>query len=161
MSHAQSKRYAKSRAAQSCARPVASERTRRGSVRACSNIFHFPPSGISLPGTSAAIEGASFRWGSKDRLHSKAFSDFGRETPGLCIFDRADIERNCQPCCYEVAGPRVRTWLKNRWMASKWPFGWNISLIACWPKSSLKLMNCWCLNDADGRIKSLSVARRS
>jgi hypothetical protein len=46
-------------------------------------------------------------------------------------------------------------------MASGWPFGWNIGLIAWWPKSSLKLMNCWCPNAADNPIVLVSVAGRS
>ena len=161
MSNAKSQRYTKSGASQSRTRLIASQSTRRGGFRACTNIFHFSPPGVSLPPTGAAIEGTGCCGKPQDRLHSQALSDFSRETPGLCIFDRADLERHRQPCCYEVAEPRVRTCLKNRRMASGWPFGWNIGLIGWRPKSSLKLMNCWYANDADSPIVFVSVPRRS
>jgi len=159
MSHAQSQRYAKGRATQSCARSVAPQAISRGSLRACADVLYFSPPGVSLPGTSPTFKGTGSRCRSQDRFHCKALSGFSRQTPGVRIFHRADLERHRQPCGREVIEPRAKTWLRSRRMASGWPFGWNIGLIACWPKSSLKLMNCWYRNSGDGLI--MSVARRS
>ena len=161
MSNAQSQRYPESRATQSCARSVAPQATSRGGLRACTNVLNLPPPSLSLPRSGTAIEGAGSRCGFQNRFHCQALSDSGRPTPDLCIFDRADLKRHRQPCCFEVTEPRARTWLKSRRMAGRWPFGWNIGLIACWPKSLLKLMNCWCPNDADRLIMPMSVARSS
>ena len=158
MAHVQSKRYSKSRATESCTRSVAPQATSGSSCRAGANMLYFSSPSVSLLRTGTAIEGTSFRWGSKDSFYCQALSDFSQETPGLCIFEGADLERHCQPCCFEVSEPRSRTWLKNKQMANVWPFGWNISLIACWPRSLLRLMNCWYQNDADRRI--MSAARR-
>ncbi len=159
MANGQSKRYAESGATKSRARSVAAQAASGSSFRARTNILNFPSSSLSLPRTRTTIKSPSSRWRSQNRFHRQTLSEFGRETPGVCIFDRADLERHCQPCRFEVFEPRSRTWLKSRRMASIWPFGWNISLIACRPKSLLKLMNCWCPNGADRRI--ISVARRS
>ena len=160
MSHAQSQRFSESRATQSCPRSVASQEISRGSVRACTTVLHFPPPGVSLPSPGAAIEGAGSRWRSQDRFHCQALSESGRKAPGLCIFDWADLERHRQPCCFEVPEPRAKTWLKSRRMASGWPFGWNIGLIACWTKSSPKLMNCWSPSSGGGLVLPFSVAGR-
>jgi len=160
MSHGQSPRYPESRATQPGARSVASPATSRGGLRAGTNLFHLPSPGVSLFRTSTTPKGAGARWGSQDRFHGEALSDSGRPTPGLCRFDRADLERPRQPCCFEVTEPRAKTWLKGRRMAKGWPFGWNIGLIACWPKSSLKLMNCWYPNGEGWLIAPLPVARR-
>ena len=160
MSHAESKRYPEGSAAQLRSGSVALQATSRGSLRACKNALHLPPSGISLPATSATPEGAGCHWGSQDRLHGQALSNFGRPTQGLCIFDRTDPERHRQPCGFAAAATRAKTWLKSRRMAIRWPFGWNIDLIACWPKNSLKRTNCWCPNGAGWRIVPMLIARR-
>ncbi len=161
MSHAQSQRYAEGRATQPCARSAASQATSDCGRRACSGMLHFPSTGVSLPGAGTAPERAGSRFGSQARFYCQAFPDPHRQTQGLCIFDGSDPERNRQPSCFDFAQPRAKTWLKSRRMASGWPFGWNIGLIACWLRNWLKPMNCWCLNGAGWLIAPLPVARRS
>lgn len=161
MSHAQGQRYAEGRAAQPCARSAASKTTSRCGLGACSSVLHFPSTGVSLPGTGTAPKGAGSCFGSQTCFYCQALPDPYRQTQGLCIFDGTDPERNRQPSCFDFAQPRAKTWLKNRRVASGWPFGWSTGLIAWWRKNSLKPMNCWCLNGAGSLTAPLPVARRS
>jgi hypothetical protein len=161
MSHGQSQRYPESRATQSCARAVASQATSRGSLRACTNVLHIPPTSVSLPGSGAAIEGTGSRRGSQDCFHRQALSDSGRQASRVCHFDRTDFERDRQSSCAGVHEARTQRWLTILRMVSKRPFDWNTTLIACWLKNLLRLMCCWCPNGADLLISHMSVGRRS
>jgi len=161
MSHAQSQRYPEGRATEPCPGSAASQAASRGCHRACAYMLHLPPAGVPLLRTGTAFEGAGFRWQYQDRFHCQALSDSNRQTPWVCGSDRADLERHRQPSCADVVKPRAKTWLKNRRMVSGWPFGWIIGLIACWLKSSLRLMNCWYPKGAGSLIAPISVVRRS
>lgn len=162
MSHGQSKRYPKSRATQSCPRAVASQTTSRGSLRACTNVLHIPPTGISLPRSGAAIEGTGSRRGSQDCFHRQALSDSGRQASRVCHFDRTDFERDRQSSGAGVHEARAQRWLTIlRMMSNGPPFDWNTTLIACWLKNLLRLMSCWCPSGADLLILPMPGARRS
>jgi len=149
MSHGQSQRYPESRANQSCPRTVASPATSRGSLRACTNELHIPPTGISLPRSGAAIEGAGSRRRSQDCIHRQALSDSGRQASRVRHFDRTDFERDRQSSCVGFYEARAQRWLTILRMVSNGPFDWNITLIVCWLKNLLRLMSCWCPNGAD------------
>jgi hypothetical protein len=161
MSHGQSQRYPESRATQSCARAVASQATSRGSLRACTNVLHIPPTSVSLPRSGAAIEGTGSRRGSQDCFHRQALSDSGRQASRVCHFDRTDFERDRQSSCAGVHEARTQRWLTILRMVSNGPFDWNTTLIACWLKNFLRLMSCWCPNGADLLISRMPGARRS
>jgi hypothetical protein len=160
MSHAQSKRYPEGRAAQPCSGFVALQTAFGSSLRACAHVLYLPSPGISLPAASTAPESACSCWGFQGCLYCQAVSNSDREAPSLCVFHRADAQQHCQPCGFAVFRPGIKTWLKSRRMASRWPFGWNIGLIACWPKSSHEHTNCWCPNGADWLTLAKFVARR-
>ena len=160
MSHAQSKRFPKSRATQPCPRSVASQGASRCGPGVSANLLYLSPPGVSLPAASSMPEIAGSCWGFQGRLHGQALSNSGRQAAHLCIFDRADVEQRRQPCGLAVVEPRAKTWLKSRRMASRLRYGWNIGLIACWPKSSHKHTNCWYPNGAGWLILSKPDARR-
>jgi hypothetical protein len=160
MSYAQSEWCPEGRTAQPRARSIASQANSRSRLRPCTDVLHFPSSSLSLLATGAEPEEASSRGGSQNRLHSQAFSNSRGQAPGLCIFERPNFKRSSQSCVGDVTQSRIKTWLRSERMANKWPFGLNIALIVCWPKNSLKLMNCWYPNGAGTQNKSMSVARR-
>jgi hypothetical protein len=161
MSHGQSQRYPKSRATKSCPRAVASQTTSRGSLRACANVLHIPQTGVSLSRSGAAIEGTGSRKGSQDCFHCQALSDSGRQASRVRHFNRTDFERDRQSSCAGVYEARPKRWLTILRMVSNGPFDWNTTLIACWLKNLLRLMNCWCPSGADLLILPLPGARRS
>ena len=143
MAHAESQRHAEGRATQSCSRSASTKGSSRGGVRACRNLLALPSPSLPLLGTSTRAARAGSRCRSENSFYRQAFSICGGQAPRLCVFDWADLKRNRQPGCCAVPEPRTETWLKSRRMASKWPFGWSISLIGWRPKSSLKFMKCW------------------
>src|SRR6185503_3592401 len=126
MSHEPSQRYPEGRTTQPGARPVASATPSSSRFPAGRKVLYFPAPSLSLLGTSPGSERAGPGGGYQDRLHGQALARPGRATAGLCYFDRADLERTGQSCCFEVTEPRARTWLKDRRMVNGWPFGWNI-----------------------------------
>ena len=161
MSHGQSQRYPESRATQSCPRAVASQATSGGSLRACTNVLHIPPTSVSLPGSGAAIEGTGSRRGSQDCIHRQALPGSGRQASRVRHFDRTDFERDRQSSCAGVYEARAKRWLTILRMVSNGSFDWNTTLIACWLKNLLRLMNCWCPSGADLLILPMPGARRS
>jgi hypothetical protein len=160
MSYDQSKRYPESRATQSRPGSITPHGTSRCSLGVGPSVQYLSPPGVSLPAASTTFKSTGSYWGFQSRFYGEALSKSGRQAPGLCIFDRADDEQHCRPCGFAVIEPRAKTWLKSKRMASRWPFGWNIGLIACWPKSSHKPTNFWCPNAAGWLILPKPVGRR-
>lgn len=162
MSYDKSQRYSEGRAAEPCQGYVAPPKVASGSCqRACAYVLNIVPPGISLPGTGTALEGAGSCWGFESCFHCQALSQSDREATSVCDFDWADVERDCQPSCRDVAKPGVKRCLKSRRVVSRWPFAWIIGLTVCWLKSLLRLMNYWFPNGAGSPIAPIFVVRRS
>jgi hypothetical protein len=155
MSHAQSQRYAKSRATQPCPGSAAETGASGCCRRTCPHQLDLSASSVSLPGAGTAFEGTGPGRGCQGCFYRQTLPDSGPPTPGVRHFNWAQFERACEPSRADVAEARAETWLKDRRMTSRGPFGWNTDLIGCWLKSLPKPTNCSCLNDAGWRMALL------
>ena len=143
MTYGPRQRGAKSRATESCTRPVAAERaTARGGRTVGARLFHLSPPSLSIPAASTAAERTGSGKRAKAGVHSQASTEFDPARAVVRICQKDLYQRSREPSAAGVPAAR-RSWL-SRGQSRHARFGWNIDLTACWPINWLRLINCWC-----------------
>jgi len=152
MTYGSRQRGAESRAAESCSRPTAADRsTARGRRAIGARLFHFFPTSLSIPAASAKAERAGPRERAQAGVHRQAPTqpDSARAVVRICQKDLH--QRSREPGAIGASATRGRSWL-SRGRSRLTPFGWNIDLIACWQTNWLRLISCW-YPTGDGRLE--------
>src|SRR3954468_4874929 len=117
----------KGRASQSCShsapRILSTARCRRA---VGARLFHLSPTGISVPPTSTAIEGAVGGQRTQASVYSETAAQFDSTGAVVRICQERIDQRSGQPCLAGTAAKRARAWLRA---APRETFAWNIVLI--------------------------------
>ena len=143
MTYGARQRGAESRAAESCSRPTAADRsTARGRRAVGARLFHFFPTSLSIPAASAKAERAGPDKRAQTGVHGQAPTqpDSARAVVRICQKDLN--QRSREPGASVVPATRGRSWL-SRGQSRHGHFGWNIDLTACWLTNWLRLISCW------------------
>jgi hypothetical protein len=152
MTYGSRQRGAESRAAESCSRPTAADRsTARGRRAVGARLFHFFPTSLSIPAASAKVERAGSRERAQAGVHSQAPAQLDSARAVVRICQKDVNQRSREPVAISAPATRGRPWL-TRGQSRHAPFGWNIDLTACWLTNWLRLISCW-YPIADGRLE--------
>ena len=145
-------RGAESRAAESCSCPAAADRsTARGRRAIGARLFHFFPTSVSIPATSAKPKRAVARERAQAGVHSQAPTQLDSARAVVRICQKGFHQRSREPGAIGASATRGRSWL-SRGQSRLVPFGWNIDLIACWLTNWLRRISCW-YRTGDGRLQ--------
>ena len=145
-------RGAESRASEPCSCPAAADRsTARGRRAIGARLFHFFPTSVSIPATSAKAERAGSRERAQAGLYSQAPTQLDPARTVVRICQKSLNQRSREPGAIGASAAGRRSWL-SRGQSRLVPFGWNIDLIACWLTNWLRRISCWCLT-GDERLE--------
>ena len=141
MTYGSCQRRPKSRASQSCsylATRFRSTARRRRAVIA--RLFHLSPAGVSLPPTSATVEGAADSQRIQAGVYGEVITQFDSAGAVVRICQEPVHQRSGQPCLAGTAATRARAWLRATALET---FAWNIGLIVCLKRSWHKSFKPW------------------
>jgi len=145
-------RGAKSRASEPCSCPAAADRSTAQGCRALgARLFHFFPTSVSIPATSAKPKRAGSGERAQAGLYSQASTQLDPARTVVRICQKNFHQRSREPGAIGASATRGRSWL-SRGQSRLVPFGWNIDLIAYRLTNWLRLISCWCPTD-DGRLE--------
>ena len=140
MTHGSCLRRSKSRASEPGLGTAPTRGRCRGGVRVSSALPHFQAPGLSVCSTGSSDDVAHAGWRRKDPVHSQAFAEFSSAASSVRCFDRADTQRDCEPCLNDGPASRARAWLRA---ISLEAFVWSIGLIVCLKRSWSKSFRLW------------------
>jgi nitroreductase len=141
MTYGSCQRRPKSRASQSrsySATRLRSTARRRRAVGA--RLFHLSPAGVTLPPTSATVEGAAGDQRTQAGVYGEITAQFDSAGAVVRICQEPVHQRGGQPCLAGIAATRARAWLRAEALET---FAWNIGLIVCWKRSWHKSFQPW------------------
>ena len=151
MTYEPRQRGAKGRAAESCSRPAAADRsTARGRRAVGARLFHFFPTSLPVPSASAKVERTGSRERAQASVHGKASTQLDSARAVVRICQKDLYQRSREPGATGVPAARGRSWL-SRGQSRHAPFDWNIDLTACRLTNWLRLIS-YCYPNGDGRL---------
>jgi len=152
MTYGSRQRGAESRAAESCSRPTAADRsTARGRRAVGPRLFHFSPTSLSILAAGAKAERAGSRERAEAGVHSQTLTQLDPARAVVRICQKDLNQRSREPGAIGVPATRGRSWL-SRGQSRHASFGWNIDSTACWLTNWLRHISCWCPT-GDGRLQ--------
>ncbi len=141
MSYGPCQRRPKSRASQSrsySATRFPSTARRRRAVGA--RLLHLSPAGVSLPPTSATIEGAAGGQRTQTGVYGEIAGQFDSAGAVVRICQEPVHQRRGQSCLAGNPATRARAWLRAVPLET---FAWNIGSIVCLKRSWHKSFKPW------------------
>jgi hypothetical protein len=137
------KRGRESRAAKSCSRPAAPDRsTARGCRAIGARLFHFFPTSLSIPAARTKAERAGSRERAKAGVHSQASAQPDSAGAVIRICQKDLHQRSREPGVIGAPAARRRSWL-SRGESRHERFGLNINLTVWRLKNWLRLIRYW------------------
>jgi hypothetical protein len=144
MTYGSRQRGRESRAAESCSRPAAADRsTARGCRAIGARLFHFSPTSVSIPAAGAKAERASSCERAKAGVYRQAPTQFDPAGAVVRICQTNLDQRGRDSSAPGVPATRGRSWLSRR-RSRHDVFSWNIGSIACCRTNWLRHISCWC-----------------
>src|ERR1700756_2147473 len=105
-------------------------------------LFHLSTSGISVPGAGARPKKARSGQRCESCLYRQALTHLGASTADVRRQRQANVERQRRSGVDSNAPSRAEAWLRGGQPVLVLSI-WNIDLIVCWAKSSLRHINFW------------------
>jgi hypothetical protein len=143
MTYEPRQRGAEGRAAESCSRPTAADRTAGGRRAVGARLFHFFPTSLSIPPASAKVERAGSRERAQASVHGQASTQLDSARAVVRICQKDLHQRSREPGAIGAPTTRGRSWL-SRSQSRHVSFSWNIDLTASGLTNWLRLISCWC-----------------
>jgi hypothetical protein len=143
MTYGPRQRGAEGRAFKPRSRPTAADRaTTRGRRAVGSRLFHFCPTSVSIPATSAKAEKAGPGERAQAGVHGQAPTQFDSACAVVRLGQKDLHQRSREPGAPGAPATRRRSWLR-RGQSRHAPFGWSIDLTVCGLTNWLRLISCW------------------
>ncbi len=157
MTYGPCQRRPKSRTSQSRSHSATRLRSTARCRRAVgARLFHLSPAGVSLPPTSATVEGAAGGQRTQAGVYGEIAAQFDSAGAVVRICQEPVHQRSGQPCLVGAAATRARAWLRAMSLEA---FVLNIGLIVCLERSWHKSFRPWRQKSSGSLLQSPKPGR--